>query len=128
MRGICFFVKVRRFSGAAAIAFFAGCTTVTVHNGTVEQTTHFGVVNVSVKPDMAAATVVATHSLGLATGIRTGALGYLNEIAFIAPDASKCRFMVVIHDLSEIKNLEAQLSSYPALTTLCFATPAGVKS
>lgn len=119
---------VWRFFGAVVIAFLAGCSTVTVHNGTVEQTKHFGVVNVSVKPDIAAATVVATRSLGLAIGTRTGALGYLDEVAFIAPDASKCRLMIVIRDLSEIKDLEAQLSGHPSMASLCFITPMGGKS
>lgn len=119
---------VRRFSGVVVIAFLAGCTTVTVHNGTVEQTRHFGIVNVSVKPDVAAATVVATRSLGLAIGTRTGTLGYLNEVAFIAPDASKCRLMIVIRDLSEMKELEAQLGRLPAMTSLCFFTPVGGES
>lgn len=124
----CLPATLGRCAGAAGMAFIAGCTTVTVHNGTVEQTRHFGVVNVSVKPDIATATVVTTRGLGLAMGTRTGALGYLNEVAFIAPDATKCRLMVVIRDLSEIKDLEAELSRYPALTGLCFATPEGVKS
>ena len=119
---------VLRCAGAVVAACLAGCAVVTVHNGTVEQSRHFGIVNVTVKPDVAAATVVATRSLGLGLGTRTGALGYLSEVAFIAPDASKCRFMVVIRDLNDIKDLEAQLSGHPALSSLCFATPVGVKS
>lgn len=113
---------------ASVTAWLTGCATVTVHNGTVEQTRHFGLVNISVKPDVAAATVVITRSFGLAMGTRSGAVGYLQELAFIAPDAGKCRVMLVIRDLVDLQDLQLQLISHPALNSLCISTPVGVKS
>lgn len=83
----------------------SACTTVEVHNATVQRQLYPGWVQLRIEPAAQGATLVRSSGLGLVLGPRSLSLGWLDETLWTSRDAQACRVLVVVRNAAEARGL-----------------------